>query len=435
MKLIVRKKAAPKGEIKISGDKSITHRAFVIASLAQGRSIIRGYSHCADCMASLNVMRKLGVNLEQQPSAIYVEGKGPAGFSEADDVLDCGNSGTTMRLCAGVLSGQKFLSVLTGDGSLRKRPMDRIVKPLSMMGAQIHARGDGKFAPLCIIGGPLKSVEYTLPIASAQVKSAILLAGLYAEGETVVREPYPTRNHTELMLNHFGAKVTKDNDRIILKNKSRLEAREITIPGDISSAAYFIALGSIVPHSDLILKGIGINPTRTGILEVLTAMGAKIIFSDSRIVSNESIADLVVKSARLKGTVISGELIPKLIDEIPIMAVIATQAEGVTEIKDASELRVKETDRIEAIVNELKKMGAEIVEREDGLTVKGPTRLQGASCASFGDHRIAMALTIAGLIADGETTIDDAECIDVSFPEFTAILRTVCDEECVAAED
>jgi len=435
MKLIVKRGAAPKGEIKISGDKSITHRAFLISSLAQGKSAITGYSRCADCMATLNIIEKLGASIEERGSSIYIGGRGHMGFSEPDDALDCGNSGTTMRLFAGVLSGQRFFSVLTGDSSLRKRPMDRIVKPLSMMGAHIHARNGGKFAPLCIIGSPLRSVQYALPVASAQVKSSILLAGLHAQGETCVREPCPTRNHTELMLNFFGAEISDKNARIVIKGRVKLEAKNIAIPGDISSAAYFIALGTIMPQSELILNEIGINPTRTGILDVLKMMGAHISFSNCNTVSNESIADLVINHARLKGTKISGRLIPRLIDEIPIIAVVATQAEGITEIKDAAELRVKETDRITAIVNGLIKMGAKIEEREDGLVVKGPTRLQGTSCTSFGDHRIAMALTIAGLIADGETTIDDAGCIDVSFPEFTTNLRAVCDEKCITAKN
>ena len=426
---------SPKGEVKVSGDKSITHRGFIVGAIAQGTSVLRGYSRCQDCVATLKTLQKLGMSIEESKSTVSIQGRGLDGLAEPGDVLDCGNSGTTMRLLAGLLSGQDFLSVLTGDGSLRKRPMDRIIQPLSQMGAEIRARGGDRFAPLSIKGSQLKSIDYTLPVASAQVKSAILLAGLYADGETIVEEPKTTRDHTERMLALFGAKIEKAGKRIVLREKDKLEAKELIIPGDISSAAYFIVLGSLAHDSEILLKDVGVNPTRTGILDVLEMMGADISVLNRRTVSNEPVADLMIRCQRLKGREISGELIPRLIDEIPVLAVAATQAKGITVVKDASELRVKETDRIKAIVGELKKMGAKIEERKDGFAVEGPTRLYGASCSSFGDHRIAIALAIAGLVAEGVTTIDGAECIDVSFPEFIPVARKVCGEDSLTTQD
>ena len=432
----MRKCTSPKGEVRVSGDKSITHRGFIISAIARGRSVLHGYSRCQDCAATLKTLQKLGISIEESESTVSIQGRGLGGLAESDDVLDCGNSGTTMRLLAGLLSGQDFLSVLTGDDSLRKRPMGRIIQPLSQMGADIRARGGGRFAPLSIEGGKLKPIDYTLPVASAQVKSAILLAGLYAGGETIVEEPYPTRDHTERMLALFGAKIEKAGMRTVLRGEdSNLEAKELVVPGDLSSAAYFIVLGSLAHDSEILLKDVGVNPTRTGILDVLKLMGVDVSVLNLRTVSNEPVADLMIKSGRLMGREISGELIPRLIDEIPVLAVAATQAEGITVVKDAVELRVKETDRIRAMVGELRKMGAQIEEREDGFTVEGPTRLYGASCSSFGDHRIAIALAVAGLIAEGVTTIDGAECIDISFPEFIATARKVCGEDSLTTQD
>jgi 3-phosphoshikimate 1-carboxyvinyltransferase len=434
MKLLLRKCISPKGEIKMGGDKSITHRGLIIGAIAQGKTVVHGYSRCADCMATLEIFKQLGISIKDSGSTISIEGKGLDGFVEPDDVLDCKNSGTTMRLLAGVLSGQNFFSVLTGDSSLRKRPMQRIIRPLDQMGAEIRSRCGG-FAPLGIKGGKLKSIDYKLPVASAQVKSAILLAGLYADEETIVEEPKLTRDHTERMFSLFGAKVEKEDKRIILKKKNKLNAQELIIPGDISSAAYFIALACLAPGSELYLKDIGVNPTRTGILDVLKMMGADISVVNTRTVSNEPIAGLMIKYSKLKTREISGQLIPRLIDEMPILAVAATQVQGITVIKDAAELRVKETDRISAIVVGLKDMGAKIEEKKDGFVVEGPTRLYGAQCNSFGDHRIAMALTIAGFIADGQTIIDGAECISISFPEFITLAKTVCGEANVTIQD
>lgn len=434
MKLLLRKCISPKGEIKMGGDKSMTHRGLIIGAIAQGKTVVHGYSRCADCMATLKIFKQLGISVKESGATISIEGKGLDGFVEPDDVLDCKNSGTTMRLLAGVLSGQNFFSVLTGDSSLRQRPMNRIIKPLHQMGAEIRSRCGG-FAPLGIKGCKLKSIDYKLPVASAQVKSAILLAGLYADEETIVEEPKLTRDHTERMFNLFGAKVEKEDKKIILKEKNKLNAQELVIPGDISSAAYFIALACLASDSELYLKEIGVNPTRTGILDVLKMMGADISVVNARTVSNEPIAGLMIKYSKLKASEISGPLIPRLIDEIPILAVVATQAQGITVVKDAAELRVKETDRIRAIVAGLKNMGAKIEEKKDGFVVEGPTRLYGAQCSSFGDHRIAMALTIAGFIADGQTIIDGTECISISFPEFITLAKTVGGEANVTIQD
>ncbi len=434
MKILLKKCQASSGEIKVGGDKSITHRGLIIGAISEGRTLLHGYSRGADCMSTLKNLKDLGIGIEKSTSTISIKSKGLGSFNEPNDVLDCENSGTTMRLLAGILSGQDFFSILTGDNSLRKRPMDRIIKPLRKMGAKIHARGGDRYAPISIKGSNLKSINYTLPVSSAQVKSAILYAGLYADGETTVLEPHITRDHTERMLKLFGARIRKSGKKIILKGKNRLTANELFIPGDISSAAYFIVLASIIQNGELLLKDVGINSTRTGILEVLKMMGEDIYIQNKRDVSNEPIANILVKTRKLKGIEISGEIIPRIIDELPIIAVAATQASGITEVKDAYELRVKETDRIKAIVEGLKKMGAKIEEREDGFIVEGPKRLHGASTENYGDHRIAMSFAIAGLIADGVTTIYDAKCIEISFPEFIKLIRMVCGEEYIRIE-
>ncbi len=431
MILMVKKCNPLKSEIKVSGDKSITHRGLIIGALAEGKTLLREYSRCADCMATLENLSKLGIKFDESESAVSIHGKGFNGIIEPSDVLDCKNSGTTMRLLVGVLAGQDFFSVLTGDSSLRKRPMSRVIEPLKTMGAEIFARADGRYAPLCIKGGNLKPIDYRLPVASAQVKSAILLACLYTDGTAVIEEPIFTRDHSERMLKIFGAKIERKGRAILIKGREILYGQDITIPGDISSAAYFIVLGSLVQSSEIFLKAIGINPTRTGLLDVLKTMGADISVIKKQIISNEPIADLLVRYKGLRGIEISGELIPRLIDELPIIAVAATQATGVTVVKDAKELRVKETDRIKAIVSELRKMGADIEEKDDGFIAAGPTKLHGVLCSSYSDHRIAMALTIAGLVADGETTIEHAECIDISFPEFIKILRKVSGEDSI----
>ena len=426
MKLILSKASKIRGEIKVSGDKSITHRGLIVGSIAEGITILKDYSTCDDCMATMEIMKKLGINILKNKATIRIEGKGLRGLKEPEDVLDCKNSGTSMRLLSGLLSGQNFFSVLTGDNSLLKRPMKRIIEPLTLMGAKISGRDNDQFAPLTIKGGKLKAIDYKSKVASAQVKSAILFASLYAEGNSFFTEPSQSRDHTERILNLFGAKIESSENRISLKEKNKLIAKDLSIPGDISSAAFFLVLASIIKGSRLLIKNVGINPTRTGILDVLKNMGADISIKNERNKNYEPVADLLVKANKLKSIKIFGKIIPKVIDELPILAVAATQAEGVTEIKDAQELRVKETDRIYAIAAGLKKMGAKVEEKADGLIIEGPTTLKGNICESFDDHRIGMALAVAGVLAEGKTQLLESECIDVSFPEFTSILRRIC---------
>jgi 3-phosphoshikimate 1-carboxyvinyltransferase len=428
VKLILSKCSKIEANIKVSGDKSLTHRGLIIGSISKGITTLRDYSKCEDCMATLEIMKKLGIPILKNKSTIRIEGKGLNGLSEPADVLDCKNSGTSMRLLAGLLAGQNFFSVLTGDSSLIRRPMRRIIEPLSLMGARIYGRNNDQLPPLAIKGGNLKSINYKSPVASAQVKSSILLASLYADGSTVIEEPAESRDHTERMLNLFGAKVESVNNKITIKEKNELTAQELLIPGDISSAAFFLVLASGVKGLKILIKNVGINPTRTGILEVLKSMGADITTTNKKNNCNEPVADLLAKGSKLNGIEISGKIIPKVIDELPILAVAATQAHGITELKDAEELRVKETDRIYAITAGLKKLGAKIEEKKDGFIIEGPTKLKGNICESFGDHRIGMALAIAGLMADGKTELRESECIDISFPEFTEILRRVCGE-------
>jgi 3-phosphoshikimate 1-carboxyvinyltransferase len=431
MKLVVERSPSFRGEICVSADKSITHRGLIIGAIAKGKTVLRGYSKCADCVSTMRCLVRFNIPIDISETAIAVHGNGLGGLTEPDDILDCGNSGTTMRLLAGLLSGQDFFSVLSGDLSLRQRSMKTIIDPLHAMGATLTARC-GMYAPLAIRGGNLKAISYELPVASAQVKSSILLAGLYVNGKTEVKEPQRTRDHTERMLELFGASVKAKGSRIILKPGKELEAQTITIPGDISSAAFFLVLGSIARDSFITLKNVGINPTRTGIIDVLKKMGANISVVNNRIVSNEAVADLVVASAELKGVKIQGDMIPGLSDELPILAVAATQARGKTVVTDTSGLSAKETDRVTAIVEGLKKMGAKISEKKNGFVVEGPTKLLGFPCSPYGDHRIAMALTVAGLIASGQTIIYNAECIHISFPEFISLMRTVSGEQYIA---
>lgn len=413
------------GKIDLPGDKSISHRALILSSLAQGNSFIEGIQKGEDCLVTLNCMKKLGVLIEESDKGISVQGVGLRGLREPDDVLNCGNSGTTMRILSGVLAAQNFYTVLTGDPSLRRRPMDRIIKPLQEMGTMIWAR-KGNFPPLSIKGNPLKGISYILPVASAQVKSCILLAGLYARGKTSVIEPSPSRDHTERMLDYMGARIIKKDLQIEIHSGQELKARKLLIPGDISAAAFFIAGASILEGSDIFLPGVGINPTRTGFLQVLREMGAQIEVLNQRVRCNEEIADLRIRGTNsLEGTKVSGDIIPRLIDEIPVLAVVACFARGKTLIEGAGELRVKETDRIRALSLELSKMGAKIEEKRDGMIIWGTRTLKGAEVDSWGDHRIAMALAIAGICARGETKITNATCINVSFPEFSDILYKV----------
>jgi len=424
VELVLEKISKLKGNITVPGDKSISHRSLILGSIAQGETRIYNFSNSLDCLKTKECMQTLGaeINLSKNNS-IKIKGKGLYGLQEPKDILDVGNSGTTIRLLTGLLSGQNFYSVLCGDASIRKRPMKRVVGPLRLMGADIWGRKDGQFAPLSVRGNKLNPLQYTLPVASAQVKSALLLAGLYTTGETIIKEPLPTRDHTERMLKIMQADIKISSPEIKVIGGKELRGTDIFIPGDISSAAYFILAASILKGSQIIIKHVGFNPTRIGIIEILKKMGTKIDILNYQIKSNEPQADLRIEYSKLKGVEIKKENVPFLIDELPLIAVVATQAQGKTVISGARELRVKETDRIKAIVSELKKMGADIEEREDGFAVNGPTRLQGAVCESYNDHRIAMSLAVAALLAEGKTVIKTSECIDISFPGFENTLQ------------
>lgn len=426
MELVLEKANKLKGNIFVPGDKSISHRSLILGSIAQGEMRIYNFLNSLDCLSSLECMRALGVEVKRDSNdSLTIKGKGLYGLQESKVILDVGNSGTTMRLLAGLLSGQNFYSVLNGDNSIKKRPMKRVIQPLRLMGAEIWGREDGHFAPLSIKGSQLNPFQYTLPVASAQVKSALLLAGLYAKGETVIKEPLSTRDHTERMLEIMQADIKISSPEITIKGGIELKSTDIFIPGDISSAAYFITAASILKDSQIIIKQVGVNPTRIGIIEILNKMGAKIDILNYQIKSNEPQADLKIEYSELKRVEINQEDVPSLIDELPLIAVAATQAQGKTVVSGAKELRVKETDRIKAIVSELKKMSADIEEEEDGFVINGPTGLQGAVCESYNDHRIAMSLAVAALLAEGKTVIKNSECIDISFPGFEKTLQNL----------
>jgi len=407
-----------KGEITIPGDKSISHRSVMFGSLAKGITRISGFLTGADCLSTIDVFRKMGVMIEQEGTDVKVHGLGLHSLKAPTQVLDCGNSGTTMRLMSGILSGQSFASTLTGDASIQKRPMKRVITPLSMMGASITGR-EGNFAPLDISPAQLKGIHYDSPVASAQVKSAVLLAGLYADGETTVTEPVLSRNHTELMLKVFGADISSDakNKTASIKPAKELYAADINVPGDISSAAYFMVAALIIPGSEILIKNVGINETRAGIIKVLTDMGGDItLLNEDR--TGEPVADVLVRASDLKGTVIGGELIPTLIDEIPVLAVAAAFAKGETVIKDAAELKVKESDRIKTVTENLKAMGGDVTPTEDGMIIKGTGTLSGAEIHTYADHRIAMSFAVAGMASGGVTTLDDSDCAIISYPGF-----------------
>ncbi|MBI4318883.1 MAG: 3-phosphoshikimate 1-carboxyvinyltransferase [Chloroflexi bacterium] len=417
------------GEIRVPNDKSICHRALMLGGLASGRSIVHGLLNSADVLSTARCLRALGVGIEMvDEGTAIIDGRGEQGLAEPGDVLDAGNSGTTVRLLSGVLAGQDFYSVLTGDASLRRRPMARIAQPLAQMGATILGRDANRLLPLSIVGGNLRSIGYRLPVASAQVKSCILLAGLFAEGETTVEEPSATRDHTERMLSALGVPITWGGGIVRVRGRSVPSSFEISVPGDFSSAAFFLAAAAILPDSELVVHDVGVNPTRTGFLGLLRSMGADITMENERIVGGEPVADLRCRGSQLRGGMVQGEMVPSLIDELPVAAVVATQAEGQTVVRDAQELRVKESDRIRTIVVELSRLGARISETDDGFVVEGPTPLRGAYCHSYGDHRIAMSLAVAGLVASGDVTIDDPSCADVSFPGFFEALGNICRE-------
>jgi 3-phosphoshikimate 1-carboxyvinyltransferase len=422
MKQVLKAPRALAGEVSPPGDKSISHRAVILNGIARGNARISNFAESADCLATVACMRALGVQIESIKGGLVVKGVGDGGLKEAGDVLCAENSATTMRLLAGLLAAQPFVSVITGDESLRSRPMDRVIQPLRLMGAQIWGRSGDSRAPLVIKGGHLHGIQYELPVASAQLKSALLLAGLFAEGETVIKEPIASRDHTERMLKAMGAKIEVKQD-IITLSSSRLKAMDIFVPGDISSAAFWLLAGVIHNRADIRLKNIGINPTRSGIIDVLNSMGANLVVENERLMSGEPVADLKVKSSRLSGLEISGQLIPRVIDEIPLIALAASVASGKTVIRDAGELRVKESDRISTTVKELLKLGANVRELPDGMVINGQERLSGAACDSHGDHRLAMMLGVAALVAEGETEIDNAEAVNISYPRFWQDLK------------
>lgn len=415
-----------KGEITIPGDKSVSHRALMFSSLAQGTSCISGLLQGEDCHATLKAFRALGVTIDSEgDDRLIVQGVGLRGLKEPDDVIDCGNSGTTMRLMSGILAAQPFFSVLTGDQYLRKRPMRRIVEPLTQMGARIYGRDGHTRAPLAIVGGSLQPRAYSSAIASAQVKSALLLAGMQTEGTTTVHEPHLSRDHSERMLRYFGAPVESFAGGARVRGPVTLEGRDLLVPGDISSAAFFLVAGLIVPGAELLLKNVGINPTRSGIIDILQQMGGSITLLNEREQSAEPVADLLVKSSDLHGIDIGGELIPRAIDEFPVISVAAAFADGVTSIRDAAELRVKETDRIAAMCECLTTLGGKVEPLEDGMRITGTGRLVGGRVSSCGDHRIAMSMAIASLRAESEVTIVDTDCTETSFPGFWDLLQSV----------
>lgn len=407
-----------RGEITVPGDKSISHRAVMFGALAEGTTRVTNFLQGADCLSTISCFRKLGIQIENNPEEILIHGKGLHGLTAPTEILDTGNSGTTTRLISGILAGQNFTSTLTGDASIQSRPMGRIMKPLSMMGANVESIRGNNCAPLTIQGHPLQSIHYNSPVASAQVKSCVLLAGLYADGVTSVTEPYLSRNHTELMLSHFGAEITSEGATASVKSNPKLHGLDISVPGDISSAAYFIVAGLLVPGSEILIKNVGINPTRDGILRVCKAMGADIRILNASVCAGEPTADLLVRYSTLHGTVIEGEIIPTLIDEIPVIAVLAAFADGTTVIRNAEELKVKESNRLDIMVTELAAMGCDIEGTDDGMIIHGGKPLHGAVIDSRLDHRIAMSFAVAGLAADGGTTVERSDCVDISYPDF-----------------
>lgn len=412
-----------KGRLRVPGDKSISHRAVMFGAISKGITNIKGFLTGADCISTISIFKKMGIDIEIQNTAVTVRGKGLYGLSNPGEILDCGNSGTTTRLISGILSAQNFTSVLTGDKSIQKRPMNRIIAPLTLMGADI--KSNNGFAPLTITGSSLHGIEYNSPVASAQVKSAILLAGLYADSPTTVIEPAKSRDHTELMLKKFGANLNTTKASATINPCKELFATAIDVPSDISSAAFFMAAATLVPDSELILENVGINPTRDGVIKVLKDMGANIEIINSTD-EFEPVADIKVSYSRLHATTIGGDIIPTLIDELPLLAAVASMAEGKTIIKDATELKVKESNRIKVMCEELSKLGVNVVETEDGMEIEGTNKLPGnVTISTHDDHRIAMTFAILGLISDGEIKLDNKNCVEISYPGFFDDLRKV----------
>lgn len=410
-----------RGEIAVPGDKSISHRAAIFNAIADGEAIVHNFLSGDDCLSTLRVLRALGVacDLEEAGAApaLRITGAGLRGLREPADVLDCGNSGTTMRLLAGLLAAQPFFSALTGDASLRTRPMARVIDPLREMGARIDARDGGRLAPIAVRGGDLHGIRYRMPVASAQVKSAILLAALYADGETVVEEPEPTRDHTERMLDAMGARIQREGDAITIQPASTLQPASIRVPNDISAAAFWMVAAAAHPDAEVRLPGVGINPTRSGVIDILREMGADVSVEEERIAGGEPVADIVVRSSRLHGVVVEGDVVLRAIDELPAVAIAAACADGRTEIRGAEELRAKESDRIAAVVQELAAVGVKVEERADGMVVEGGA-IAGGETRAHEDHRIAMAFAVAGLLSRDGVAIDGAESVAISYPAF-----------------
>ena len=410
-----------RGEIRVPGDKSISHRGIMLGSLAEGDTHLHGFLEGADCLSSIACFQKMGIEIERDGSNVTIHGKGLHGLTKPSEILDAGNSGTTTRLMSGILAGQDFSSTITGDDSLRTRPMKRVITPLSEMGASIKSH-DGCL-PMTVTGGHLHGIDYISPVASAQVKSCVLFAGLYADGKTSVTEPAISRNHTELMLRGFGASVKTDEEKhyVEVEPEPVLHGQDITVPGDISSAAYFLVAGLICEDADILVKNVNINPTRAGILKVIEDMGGNISYIDRRTVSGEEVADINVRTSALHGTTVEGDIIPTLIDELPVIAVMAAYADGTTVIRDAAELRVKESDRIATVTENLRAMGCDMAPTDDGYIINGGRPLHGASIRTYKDHRIAMSFAVAALNADGETTLDDPSCVNISYPGFFSV--------------
>lgn len=414
-----------RGTITVPGDKSISHRAVMFGSIAKGKTTVTGFLPGDDCLSTIDCFRKLGVEIKVDGTQVEINSPGIDGWQEPKEVLYTGNSGTTTRLMLGILAGTSLHCVLTGDESIAKRPMRRVTDPLRQMGASIRGRENGQYTPLAIQGSPLVAIDYTMPVASAQVKSAILLAGLRAKGTTIIREKAISRDHTERMLQQFGANIEVKDGVISFEGGQSLHGTHVDVPGDISSAAFFLVAGAIVPNSEIVLENVGMNPTRDGIIEVLQQMGADITIEDTSHGASEPTATITIRTSTLRSTTIEGDMIPRLIDEIPIIALLATQAEGKTVIRNAEELKVKETDRIVAVVTELKKLGANITATDDGMIIEGPTKLSGGKLHSYGDHRIGMMAAIASLISEGPVEIDDVACISISYPTFFEHIETL----------
>ena len=412
------KAAHIRGEITVPGDKSISHRSVMFGSIAKGTTEIHNFLEGADCLSTIGCFRRMGIEIENKNGTVIVHGKGMHGLTAPSGTLDCGNSGTTTRLISGILAPQNFDVTLTGDESIQKRPMKRIIEPLSMMGADIKSIRGNDCAPLKICGMPLAGIHYTSKVASAQVKSAILLAGLYADGLTTVTEPQVSRNHTELMLKFFGAELESKETSVTIWPATELFGNRIDVPGDISSSVYFVAAGLILPNSEVLIKNVGINPTRAGLIKVCEAMGADLTLLNENHRNAEPTADLLVRTSSLKACTIEGDIIPTLIDELPTIAMMACFAEGTTVIRDAAELKVKESNRIAIMVENLRAMGADVEETEDGMIIHGGKPLHGAVIDSHKDHRIAMTFAVAALAAEGETEIHDADCVNISYPAF-----------------